>query len=91
MAEHGRGWLHEDNANEARTKMRDHRDEDHRLIWFDPRMVRQIASSICVVCTSAGGAFILSCMILSYLLKVSANGNETTHLQSVSAADLAAT
>lgn len=40
--------------------MRDHRGEDHRLIWFDPRMIRQIASSICVVCTSAGGASILS-------------------------------
>ncbi|CAD6566990.1 MAG: hypothetical protein ASARMPRED_000454 [Alectoria sarmentosa] len=60
MAEHGRGWLPEDNANRARTFMRDHRDEDHRLIWFDPRMIRQIASSICVVCASAGGAFILS-------------------------------
>ncbi len=44
--------------------MRDHRDEDHRLIWFDPRMIQQMASAICVVCTSAGGAFILSCIIL---------------------------
>lgn len=60
MAEDGRGWLPEHNANRARTFMRDHRDEDHRMIWFDPRMIRQIASSICVVCTSAGGAFILS-------------------------------
>lgn len=40
--------------------MRDHRDEDHRLIWFDPRMIRQMASSICIVCSSVGGAFILS-------------------------------
>lgn len=40
--------------------MRDHRDRDHPLIWFDPQMIRQIASSICIVCTSAGGAFILS-------------------------------
>lgn len=40
MAEHGRGWLSKHNTNEARTKMRDHRDKDHRLIWFDPRMIR---------------------------------------------------
>ena len=46
-------------------QMRDHRDGDRSLIWFDPRMIRQIASSICIVCTSAGGAFILSCTIYS--------------------------
>ena len=68
--------------------MRDHRDEDHRLIWFDPRMIRQIASSICIVGASAGGAFILSCATILQIMKVFANNNQTTPRQWVSAADL---
>ena len=49
--------------------MRDHRPEDHRLIWFDPWMIWQIVSSFCVVCSSVGGAFILSCTLLFLLFK----------------------
>lgn len=59
LAERGRGWL--DDADSARTAMREHhRPDQHGLLWFDPRMVRQIASSICIVGGSTGSAFILS-------------------------------
>lgn len=67
--------------------MRDYREEDHRLIWFDPQMIRQMVSSICVVCTSAGGAFILSCTILFPLYPGFADVTQTTHRLLVSVAD----
>lgn len=58
MAEWGRNWLRE--PDRARTLMVRGPNRPAGLRWFDFRMIWQIMSSVCLVCGTVGGAFILS-------------------------------
>lgn len=59
MAEWGRNWLRK--SEKARTLMVLGPNRTAGLRWFDFRMIWQIMSSVCLVCGTVGGAFILSC------------------------------
>lgn len=59
MAEWGRNWLRD--PDRARTLMVRGPNRPAGLRWFDFRMIWQIMSSVCLVCGTVGGAFILSC------------------------------
>lgn len=59
MAEWGRNWLRE--PERAKTLMVVGPNRTAGLRWFDFRMIWQIMSSVCLVCGTVGGAFILSC------------------------------
>ena len=59
MADWGRNWLKE--PDRARTLLVLGPDRTAGLRWFDFRMIWQIMSSVCLVCGTVGGAFILSC------------------------------
>lgn len=59
MVDWGRNWLKE--PEKARTFMVLGTDRTAGLRWFDFQMIWQIVSSVCVVCGTVGGAFILSC------------------------------
>lgn len=61
MADWGRNWLKEPEM--ARTLLVLGPDSTAGLRWFDFRMIWQIMSSVCLVCGTVGGAFILSCKI----------------------------
>ncbi|MCJ1428298.1 hypothetical protein MMC29_006207 [Sticta canariensis] len=58
MADWGRNWLKE--PERARTLLVLGPDRSAGLTWFDFRMIWQIMSSVCLVCGTVGGAFILS-------------------------------
>lgn len=62
MADYGRNWLRD--ADHARTAMVLGPDELRGLRWFDFRMIWQIISAVCIVCSTVGGAFVLSCKYL---------------------------